>query len=51
MQTDRMDQGLGTLERQSLLPVFGKDTTGDDRQPMFWEHEGTRRCASASGSS
>ena len=28
------------LEGQSLLPVFGKDTTGDDRKPMFWEHEG-----------
>ena len=28
------------LEGQSLLPVFGRDTTGDDRKPMFWEHEG-----------
>jgi len=28
------------LEGQSLLPVFGKDTSGDDRKPMFWEHEG-----------
>ena len=28
------------LEGQSLLSVFGKDTSGDDRKPMFWEHEG-----------
>jgi len=28
------------LEGQSLLPVFGKDTPGDERRPMFWEHEG-----------
>lgn len=28
------------LEGQSLFPVFAKDTTGDDRRPMFWEHEG-----------
>ncbi len=28
------------LEGQSLLPVFGRDSTGDDRKPMFWEHEG-----------
>jgi len=28
------------LEGQSLLPVFAQDTTGDDRKPMFWEHEG-----------
>jgi arylsulfatase A-like enzyme len=28
------------LEGQSLLPVFARDTTGDDRKPMFWEHEG-----------
>ena len=28
------------LEGESLLPVFGRDATGDDRKPMFWEHEG-----------
>ena len=28
------------LEGQSLLPVFGNDTPGDERRPMFWEHEG-----------
>ena len=28
------------LEGQSLLPVFAQDTTGEDRKPMFWEHEG-----------
>jgi arylsulfatase len=28
------------LEGQSLLPVFARDTSGDDRRPMFWEHEG-----------
>jgi arylsulfatase len=28
------------LEGQSLLPVFAKDATGEDRRPMFWEHEG-----------
>jgi arylsulfatase len=28
------------LEGQSLLSVFGKDTPGDERRPMFWEHEG-----------
>jgi arylsulfatase len=28
------------LEGQSLLPVFARDATGEDRRPMFWEHEG-----------
>jgi len=28
------------LEGQSLLPVFVEDATGDERRPMFWEHEG-----------
>ena len=28
------------LEGQSLAPVFGQDTSLDDRKPMFWEHEG-----------
>jgi len=28
------------LEGQSLVPVFAKDATGEDRRPMFWEHEG-----------
>src|SRR4030095_1295060 len=30
---------IAPLEGQSLLPVFGQDTTGDDRKPMYWEHE------------
>jgi arylsulfatase len=28
------------LEGQSLLSVFAHDATGEDRRPMFWEHEG-----------
>jgi arylsulfatase len=28
------------LEGSSLLPVFGQDSRGDERKPMFWEHEG-----------
>ena len=31
---------VDALEGQSLLPVFSKDATGEDRRPMFWEHEG-----------
>jgi arylsulfatase len=31
---------IDPLEGQSLLPVFAKDATGEDRRPMFWEHEG-----------
>jgi arylsulfatase len=31
---------VDALEGQSLLPVFAKDATGEDRRPMFWEHEG-----------
>jgi arylsulfatase len=31
---------VDALEGQSLLPVFANDATGEDRRPMFWEHEG-----------
>jgi arylsulfatase A-like enzyme len=31
---------VDALEGQSLLPVFAMDATGEDRRPMFWEHEG-----------
>jgi len=31
---------VDALEGQSLLPVFAEDATGEDRRPMFWEHEG-----------
>ena len=31
---------VDALEGQSLLSVFAKDATGEDRRPMFWEHEG-----------
>src|SRR5690349_13635622 len=33
-------RAVDALEGQSLLPVFAKDATGEDRRPMFWEHEG-----------
>jgi len=31
---------VDALEGQSLVPVFTRDATGEDRRPMFWEHEG-----------
>jgi arylsulfatase len=31
---------VDALEGQSLLPVFARDASGEDRRPMFWEHEG-----------
>ena len=33
-------RAVDALEGQSLLPVFAKDATGEDRRPMYWEHEG-----------
>jgi arylsulfatase A-like enzyme len=31
---------VDALEGESLLPVFAEDASGEDRRPMFWEHEG-----------
>ncbi len=31
---------IDPLEGESLLPVFARDASGDERRPMFWEHEG-----------
>ncbi len=33
-------RAIDPLEGQSLVPVFAADATGEDRRPMFWEHEG-----------